>query len=295
MGKIIVAEDDHTIRKILVKAMAKLADTVLEADNGVDAWGALENNDDIDLIVSDWMMPELDGFELLRRVKSDTKYIEIPFIMMTAKDQDDDVLQGFEGGADDYIKKPCNIAEVMARARNLIKMKQIQDELRTKSITDGLTKLYNHRFFMEQVNKEIERATRYGGAISLIMFDIDHFKKFNDEHGHQAGDFILSHLGDIIKSTMRNVDFCARYGGEEFAVILPGTARYSAEYAAKRLFEKIKTENFDFQGKDFKITVSMGLTEFTKGDTDTSIIKRADEALYKAKHEGRDRICVFEE
>lgn len=105
----------------------------------------------------------------------------------------------------------------------------------------------------------------------------------------------MSHLGDVVKSTMRNVDFCARYGGEEFAIILPGTARYSAEYAAKRLFENIRAQKFDFQGKLFNITVSMGLTEFVKGDTDTTFIKRADEALYKAKNEGRDRVCVFEE
>lgn len=131
--------------------------------------------------------------------------------------------------------------------------------------------------------------------MSLMMLDIDHFKIFNDEYGHQTGDSILRHLGDIIKATMRNIDFCARYGGEEFAVILPGTARHSAEYAAKRLFEKIRSEDFVYDGDKYKVTVSMGLAEFEKGDTEKHLIKKADTALYKAKNEGRDRICLYED
>lgn len=126
MGKIIIAEDDKTIRKIMAKAMGKLAGSIIECDNGMEAWDALKNNrGQIELIISDWMMPEIDGFQLLKMAKEDENFESIPFIMLTAKDHDDDVLQGFEQGADDYIRKPCNIAEVMARARNLIKMKRI--------------------------------------------------------------------------------------------------------------------------------------------------------------------------
>ncbi|NIM03723.1 diguanylate cyclase [bacterium] len=160
------------------------------------------------------------------------------------------------------------------------------------SITDGLTGLFNHRHFHEQLELEVNRAQRYDLNLSLIMIDLDHFKKFNDSYGHLEGDTLLRKIAQILKSSLRETDFVARYGGEEFAVILPETNKAGASFAAERVRKTINEQTFGEVGA--KMTISLGVASYPDDAClRTDLIKKADEALYRAKKEGRNRTCLF--
>ena len=290
MSRILVADDDKMIRRVFEKAMGSLADEVEVAGNGREALEFVRQHDDIDLIVSDWTMPEMDGAELLRQVKASPATREIPFIMLTAKDNISDVIKSLGDGAGDYIRKPCHVSEVVLRAKNLITMKRMQDQMQQQSITDGLTGLFNHRHFMDRLQEEVERADRYQGHLSFIFFDIDHFKTFNDAHGHQAGDEVLRVLGAELSKHIRKIDTAARYGGEEFAVIAPGIDLEKARVLAEHIAERVRALKVEFEGKQLTVTISVGISTFRPEDTITTLVKRADDALYEAKNAGRDQI-----
>jgi diguanylate cyclase (GGDEF)-like protein len=166
-------------------------------------------------------------------------------------------------------------------------------EMRTLAETDGLTRLYNHRVFREMLDREITRSRRYAKALSLIVADVDHFKRFNDRHGHLAGDFVLRETARALRATIRSgIDAAARYGGEEFAVILPETALAGAAAAAERLRRAVEEDETYFEGKTFRITISAGVAEYRSGLTASEFIDRADRALYRSKRTGRNRVCV---
>ncbi|MDA3792252.1 MAG: sensor domain-containing diguanylate cyclase [Elusimicrobia bacterium] len=158
------------------------------------------------------------------------------------------------------------------------------------AITDGLTKLYIRRYFFNRLEEEIEKSSRYGHPLSLLFLDIDHFKEFNDTYGHQMGDKALIHLSKVMVDKTRNVDICARYGGEEFIIILPETPKDAALILAKRLRKSIEVSSFTGLGQEYKLTVSIGLAEYTSNMTSKDIIKEADKNLYKAKDTGRNKV-----
>ena len=161
------------------------------------------------------------------------------------------------------------------------------------AITDGLTKLFIHRYFQNRLDSELIRAKRYNSNISLLMLDIDHFKKVNDTYGHQEGDYVLKKFAKIISDHVRKVDIAARYGGEEFAIILPETGITGAEQVAEHLRYLIEKECFTIDGKSVPITASIGVSSWDKVVSKEEFIEQADRALYRAKHEGRNRVCKF--
>lgn len=242
---------------------------------------------DFDLILLDVMMPEMDGFELCQKIKKDFKSKEIPIIFLTAKADLEDILKGFEIGAVDYLTKPFNSLELFARIRNHLELKRVKDELKTMAVTDSLTGLFNHGFIYKRLKEEVEKAKRYDKDLSIMMLDIDKFKKINDNYGHQFGDKVLKKISAVIKSCIRNIDILGRYGGEEFLLVLPETELKAGVNVAERIREKI--EEIAWDNTILKVTISGGITQIDKQD-EFDFLKEADRLLYKAKENGRNKI-----
>ena len=251
----------------------------------------------VDLIILDLMIPGLGGFDVCRKLKKNENTRNIQILMVSSKSDLESRLKGIELGADDFLIKPVNKEELVIRIRSLIQKKSYMDHLINRfetalqaAITDRLTGLYNHSYLKHFMEHEIERCYRQEHPMALIMIDIDDFKKYNDTYGHPAGDTLLQLFGKIIKDTIREVDFAARYGGEEFAVILPYTGHKNARKAAERILENIRTGNAP--GIKENKTASMGFACYPEdGMTMPDIIQRADEALYRAKKNGKNQIC----
>ena len=223
--------------------------------------------------------------------------------LITGRDSKKDIIVGLEAGADDYLTKPFDRSELIARLNTAFRilkleksLKDAYERIRILSITDKLTGCYNRTYMDEYLNKEIIRATRYHRPISLVMTDIDHFKRINDGYGHQAGDLILKNFVTWIKESLRkDVDWIARYGGEEFLIVLPETGLESAMGSAERLREAVSENVTPYEGKDIRITASFGVVGFKPSAEDKtfpheSIIDKADKSLYQAKKEGRNRV-----
>lgn len=266
---------------------------IAAANNGIKAIEIAQEVEP-DLILLDVMMPELDGFETCKRLKSIENTKDIPIIFLTAKVEPEDIIKGFELGAVDYITKPFNLYELKARIKTHIELKVTKDQLIEKneilkklSITDGLTGLFNHRYITDTLADEIEEAERYARPLSIEMIDIDDFKKINDTYGHKFGDQVLVKVADAIESSLRKTDKVGRYGGEEFLIIYTQTDAVGAVKTAERIRESV--ENIDWQDDRVKITISGGVFE-RKDESVSEMITGADNLLYKAKRNGKNRI-----
>lgn len=299
---ILVAEDNPVSKKMLEKILVKAGHEVVSAVNGQKAL-ELFNEKFFPIVVTDWMMPKMNGLKLCSaiRKKKSTGYVFI--ILLTALDSKDDIVKGLEAGADDYLCKPFNHAELLARINSGIRLlklekslKKANEEIRIMSITDPLTGIYNRGYLTEHLAQEIKRAKRYKHPLSLIMCDIDFFKKVNDTYGHQAGDQVLKEFVQSINASIRNdIDWVTRYGGEEFIVVLPETDSENACRVAERLRSAVSGKKMYFQKKKISITASFGVSGFDPSMPDNnnsheSMIKQADKYLYQAKHEGRNRV-----
>ncbi len=246
-----------------------------------------------DLILLDVMMPELDGFETCKKLKSFPEVKEVPVIFLTAKVETEDIIEGFKAGAVDYITKPFNSYELKARVKTHIELKISRDLLEQKnailkklSITDGLTGLFNHRYTTDALSRFIEENIRYKEPLSISMLDIDNFKKTNDEHGHLFGDEVLVRIANAIEGGLRKTDMAGRYGGEEFLVLFAHTDLNGAVESVERIIKSV--ENLKWEKENFKITLSAGVCE--KKDEDMlALIKKADDLLYTAKKKGKNR------
>ena len=300
---ILVAEDNQVSRKLLEKSLVRAGHEVITAENGHKALDVFKERF-FPIVLTDWMMPEMDGIELCRAIRNMTKESGYVFIIiLTAKDSKGDIVTGLEAGADDYLTKPVNQTELIARIKTGIRildlersLKKAHDEVRVLSITDALTGCYNRTYMNEHLPKEIKRAKRYRHALSMVLCDIDHFKRVNDDCGHQAGDCVLKEFVVCIKETIReNVDWMARYGGEEFLVVFPETDLSGACVVAERLRQAISQKAIQLQEKKIHITASFGVTGFSPGTSDDTItpdtmVNQADKYLYQAKKEGRNRV-----
>lgn len=251
---------------------------------------------DPDLLLLDILMPGVDGYQVLARLKEDAQTAKLPVIFITGMDKQGEEARGLEAGAVDYITKPIHPAVVRARIRNHLELKRYRDFLENLSATDGLTGVANRRRFDEVLDREWRRAARTGTMLSMLMMDIDCFKAYNDRYGHIEGDEVLRRLATVIQENMqRPLDLAARYGGEEFACILPETDRDGALLVAERIRTGLKDLKIPHQFcVADHVTVSIGVaTMIPTPETPSSLIVRtADEQLYQAKAGGKDRICA---
>lgn len=274
---------------------------VVSVENGQKAL-ELFNDRFFPIVLTDWMMPEMDGLELCRAIRKNTYPGYVFIILLTAKDSKDDIIRGLGAGADDYLTKPFSHAELIARlntGKRVLELerslKDANEEIRILSITDPLTGTYNRGYMTERLPQEIKRARRYSRALSIILCDIDHFKKVNDIYGHLVGDRVLKDFAQCIRHSIRqDVDWTARYGGEEFLIVLPETDVNGASVMAERLKSELSQRVTETQGKQISITASFGVTGFSPDTPDEMIspeamVSKADKYLYKAKREGRNR------
>lgn len=248
-----------------------------------------------DLILLDVDMPEHTGLDLCRRLKAEPATRNIPVIFLTASNDIETKVHGFDLGAVDYVTKPFHPAELRARVRAALRMKRAQDLLTEKIQIDALTGLRNRAFFDERLSTEVETSLRRARALSLVMLDLDHFKRLNDDFGHPFGDNVLQRVGDLLVRHVRPTDLPCRYGGEELAVILPDTTMLDAVGVADRLREQIRSLAFAPRGKPVTATASFGVAELLQlggavEPTPARLLGAADEALYLAKRDGRN--CV---
>jgi len=300
--KILVIDDNEVIRRLATTLLSKKDYIVGTAKNGPDGI-VMAKTFTPKVILLDVMMPEMDGYEVCRRLKEDYKTKDIPIIMVTSKTEAVDKIKGLEIGAADYVAKPFDHGELLARVATQVKMKSLWDELQEKNRIledlikkDGLTNLFNHRYFQERIAEEFNRASRYEFPLTCILSDIDHFKNVNDTYGHQAGDVILKSLAAIVMNMVRDVDIAARYGGEEFALILPHTPLENAYALAERIRLKVESSSFPFNDTTISVTISLGLASLSDNNpsTHTELIRLADEALYAAKESGRNKVIICE-
>ena len=299
---ILIVEDDPVSRLLLEKTLIKAGYEVAAVKNGREALESFSKKF-YPIVLTDWMMPEMDGLQLCNAIRKNISTGYVFIFLLTARDSTDDMVAGLEAGADDYLTKPFNRAELIARLKTATRildleksLKDANEEIRILSITDPLTKCYNRTFMDEQLPKELKRAIRYNHPISLVMIDIDHFKRVNDTYGHQAGDEVLKELVRSINRLIRSdIDWVARYGGEEFLVVFPETDFERAVALAERLCRAISQKTIQIKEEEIRITASFGVSGFTsstslKEVSYEAMISLADKSLYQAKEEGRNRV-----
>lgn len=285
--------DDSKINISLISEALEGKYTVLSAKDGQKGL-ELAYSELPDIILLDIMMPGINGYEVCEQLKLNPFTKDIPVIFITAISEAEFEEKGLSIGAIDYITKPINPSIVKLRVRNHIELKKSRDILRELTTIDGLTGVHNRRFFDETFAKEWMRALRTQKPISLIMIDIDFFKRFNDHYGHQEGDKCLITVAQTLKSMIkRSGDFVARYGGEEFVIVLPETERVFAETCMKNTLSALKELNIPHEASETAsyVTISAGISSVIpeKSQNLTELIKSADKALYNAKHNGRNR------
>ena len=301
--RILVAEDNPVFQSMLKNMLAKWGYEVVLAGNGQDAWKILQETPAPSLAILDWMMPGLDGVEVCRRVREAAQERYIYVLLLTAKTEQKDLVEGMDAGADDYLTKPFNTHELRVRlraGRRILDLQEqllhAQDALREQATHDGLTGLWNRTSILDILQKEAARASRENQPLALLMADLDHFKQVNDTYGHLAGDTVLRESARRLRSQSRAYDAIGRYGGEEFLVVLPGCDKAGALAQAERLRESIHREPIPTAEAEIPVSCSFGLswTDRPEPNATKALLRSADEALYGAKRMGRNRIEVVE-
>ncbi len=296
--KALVADDDTASRLLLEKMLTKWGYEVVTASSGEEAWKVLTSDDSPDIAVLDWMMPELDGVEVCRRIRALELSSPPYLLLLTGRDNKEDIATGLESGASDYLQKPVDRDEL--RARLLVgkrfaelnrKFLDTQAELRRQALTDPLTHIMNRRAIFGRLTEEIARAPRQGLPLSIGVLDIDHFKAINDRFGHAGGDTVLQAVVERGHNTLRAYDAIGRIGGEEFLLVMPGVGPRDTEIVLERLRRAVAEKPVSAQGQEVTVTVSIG-GAVCQGETMDELLKLADDALYKAKNQGRNKVVL---
>jgi two-component system cell cycle response regulator len=300
--RILLVDDEPTQRLIMARLLKRAGYEVETAGNGREALAKIQTGD-FQLMITDWEMPEMDGIALCSALRSTQMQAYIYTILLTARDAIEHVVTGLQSGADDYLTKPVIEPELIARLNTGRRIVTLERSLRTAneenrrlSITDPLTGVYNRRYLMEQLPREIERSARYGRQLSVLMCDVDHFKKINDTHGHLIGDEVLKWFADRLQNAVRGCDWVARYGGEEFVVVLPETSVASAARAAEHVCREIAAGQFLCPSASFSVTASFGVSGWQDAvpmaTTVDALLAKCDTGVYTSKSEGRNRVSV---
>jgi len=297
-----VAEDDEAMREYVAKLLRSQGMQVEAVDNGQEAINRVRRGR-VDLILLDIVMPGLDGLDTCRLIKGISQDEFLPIILLTAKLDIDSRVLGLGIGADDYICKPFDERELLARVNNLLRIKRMHDQLNERkaqllslSFKDELTGLFNYRYLQSRLSEEFKRAERYHEPLACIAADIDSFQKINDQFGHDAGDEVIREIAKRLLTVVREVDVVVRCGGETFLLVLPSTSFPGAIAVADRVWRAIGTKPFLINDTSQRLTVSLGVAVFPGTDirTKDELIKAADLALAQSKKEGRDGIFAFQ-
>ncbi len=297
--KILVVDDEVNLSRVLSEVLSDAGYYVEVANTGREALDRFKESS-FDIAITDLKMPDIDGMEILKKLK--TVDPEICVVMLTGYSTVESAVEAMKAGAYDYISKPFNIEELKliiekaVERRNLGRQAKEKEYYRELSITDGLTKIYNHRYFHEALTRELKRARRYPQPVTLILMDLDDFKLYNDSWGHLMGDKLLTQLALLLSKNVRETNIVARYGGEEFAVIMPETDKEEGLAMAKRVMAVIDSTKFERDDvfPAGRLAVSMGLAAYPEDSlSKNGLIQAADDALYEAKREGKHRICVY--
>jgi two-component system cell cycle response regulator len=296
--KILIAEDDFTSRSILVAILKKWGYDPVITEDGAAAWAALQRSDAPELVLLDWDMPGMNGLEVCRRLREIDSSHPAHVILLTARGEKGDIVQGLEAGANDYISKPFDSQELQARVRVGQRVLELQSSLREardalahQATHDLLTGIFNRRAILDRLSEELSRAKRENGMLSVGMCDIDHFKRINDVHGHQAGDEALVAFTRCLQSQLREHDRFGRYGGEEFLVIAAGSPGGVEEGLYERLCARVAATEIRTKSASLSLTVSIGVARGTGQSTADALLVASDEALYQAKAGGRNRVA----
>jgi len=295
-NKVLAIDDCQTNLLLLQAHLKKMSLTPLLADNVLDGVD-IAIKEQPDLILLDVMMPEIDGFEGCRMLKTNARTARIPIIFLSAKNDTGDKVKGLELGAIDYLTKPFDTGELKARIGIVLKMIELQEKLTALANTDELTGLSNRRHLLSILDHEILRVKIKGGSVAVMMFDIDCFKNINDTYGHLAGDKILSQLSCILNENIYPLDIAARYGGEEFVVIAPGMPEEAAADRTEKIRKAVEDFAWKVDNQPIMVTCSAGvaLCEDSNQIDSYELIKRADAALYRAKAQGKNRVVAWHE
>jgi len=294
---ILLVDDDMAVRSSTEEFLELSGFNVISAANAEEALATLSTFNP-DVVITDIMMNGMDGLEMTRLIK---KSYNTAIIVMTGYSADYSYEEAVNAGASDFIFKPFRFEELNLRISRVLREMRLQNDhekmvkkLEELAITDGLTGLYNSRHFFNQIKTEIERHTRYHRPLSLLILDIDLFKKFNDTWGHLEGDKVLMSMGKIITSCLRSNDTAYRYGGEEFTIILPETRVEEACRVGERIMSTLGEKMFyPEKGEAVNVTISIGITDFSRKDSLEDFIKRADKAMYRSKQAGRNRLTCL--
>lgn len=306
--KILLVDDTPVNLEIAGKILERENYDLHIADSGQMAVELTESTD-FDLILMDIMMPEMDGFESFTQIRRNKKCSTTPVIFLTAKVDIESVVKGFELGAVDYIRKPFNGLELLARVRTHVELKRTREELERKNrclqeayqrletvaTTDSLTGLFNRREVIRRLDYQRVSFERYQRHFSVIMGDIDFFKRINDDYGHNFGDHILSSVAGLLQANVRRNDIVGRWGGEEFLIILPETDAAGAATVAEKLRASIEGEKFNDAEHSARVTMTFGISTYTGPQSLDTLINKADSALYLGKDQGRNRVVCWKE
>jgi diguanylate cyclase (GGDEF)-like protein len=273
---------------------------VVVASDGDQAWEVLQGADAPPLAIVDWIMPGLTGVEICRRLRIEQGQEPYTYLMLlTSKNQKEDLIEGMDAGADDYITKPFDQHELQVRLRAGRRIVELQTQLRHQATRDALTGVYNRSKVFEVFHRELQRSIRERIPLGAILVDLDHFKSVNDTFGHLAGDEVLRVAAQRLQSSIRSYDVVGRYGGEEFLILMPNCDEAAARTQAERLRAVLAGDPVTLEtagGKRHGMTASFGVTisnPFAIGETPEGLLGTADEALYEAKRSGRNRV-VFQ-
>jgi diguanylate cyclase (GGDEF)-like protein len=301
--KILIADDSIVSRHLLEATLRKWGYEVVVACDGVEAWEELQKADPPAIAILDWVMPGLTGPEVCLRVRQQNREPYTYLLLLTSKSLKEDLIEGMESGADDYITKPFDQHELKVRLRAGTRITKLQSELlsarealREQATKDSLTRIWNRSSILEMLERELARAEREHRSLGVVLTDLDKFKNVNDTHGHLAGDAVLREAARRMATAIRAYDAIGRYGGEEFLIILPGCDESSCIVQADRMRRALRDMAMELGDVSLTLTASFGVTSFAPhshvcGET---LIRTADEALYKAKRQGRDQVVYVE-
>ncbi|WP_089941911.1 GGDEF domain-containing response regulator [Candidatus Entotheonella palauensis] len=297
--RILIAEDDPISRRLLEVTLGKWGYEVMSCPDGESAWAMLQQPGAPSLAILDWMMPGMDGLQVCREVRQMMTEPYTYMLLLPAKSQKADIIAGLEAGADDYLTKPFDASELRMRLRAGRRILDLQaelifvrEELRTQATHDSLTRLLNRAATCDILQRELERAEREQLPLSIILADIDFFKRINDTYGHLAGDAVLRETSQNMKAVVRPYDGIGRYGGEEFLLVLPGCDNEGAATLAERIRESIESNPLALAEGIIPITLSLGVASNDITQNMEGLIGAADAALYRAKNNGRNRVEI---